>query len=138
MPTALEFDLLAADFDRLAETAAQLMEPAARCFADGVLIGGRLTRDMGDVLEHCRNEMATAAAELQGAAAECRHRAEVCRTWTEAMQRWRLGVKAAEQARADWTVRSHLHQLDPAVHPPPGPVPEDPIRPPQPAPWAEL
>lgn len=138
MPTAAEFDALAAGFEELAESAAVMMDEPTGVFDRAVLVGGRFTADVAEALELCRREATMTSIELQACAAECRHRATVCRAYGTALMHWHHALHQVAQARTQWGVAVHLHQLDPLVHPAPGPPPQDPPRPSRPALWVDL
>jgi hypothetical protein len=136
VPTAAEFDEAAARLEASADEARTVTEPVRSQFDVGVLFGGTLTSSINALVETDEASTAAGAVVLEDHAAECRRRAEVCRQYTEDLAAYDRSYRRYQNELSRWREDDAAFQADPtAGHP--GRRPRAPIRPLQPAAWAE-
>lgn len=85
MPTAATYWRAAADFARLAETAAGEAGPVADGLHDGVVRGGRLRTRLDEAIAGIVAGLGATAAGYDALAEECRRRARACEAYTVAL-----------------------------------------------------
>ena len=123
MPTADEFDALAATFATQAERLAGAADAVDRRRLDQPIVAPVIVIPLRDRIAGLIDQCRSAARHCADLASECRHRAEVCRRYSAA-------IASHQHATAAWERRAREAAPGEWV----GSRPQLPLRP---APWAE-
>ncbi len=124
MPTALDFDLAAGEFDAAADTTGALLSEIGGGVEPHVLNGGGLTLLTNATIDAADRTARSTADRLRELAGEARRRADQCRTYAADLRQHDRNV-------ARW-------REDRAALPPGEPPPRRPTRPQSPGSWAEV
>ena len=135
MPTQSEFERAASEFDRSAVLVDEMFNGPRQLLDDGVLVGGLLTVELGQLFDHLRSTLRSRAHDLRDLAATCRSRAATCAEYQTALREFDGANEAYEGARRRWATQSEAHDRAPDLYAPPGPAPRAPAAPPTPPDW---
>jgi hypothetical protein len=134
MPTQLEFERAAADFDAAAARLDELFAAPRRLLSVGVTVGGRFSLDLHTLFGHVHRAFGRHAAELRELASTCRARAEACAAYRAERRAYDDARDRYEGELRRWHALADAHEREPTQFEPPGAPPVAPREPdPRPA-----
>ena len=138
MPTRVEFELAAAQFDQAANDVASLAANVDGIDTSQVLVGGTLGQAAPLRIEAAAANARTCQMHIEAAAQTCRERAAIIVAYEAELAQYELASHRYHQLAHHWTVRYNRWWRSLGSMPHPGARPVPPVAPAAPPAWADV
>lgn len=136
MPTQSELELAAIEFSTAAQRVVGLATALGAIDVSAVLRGGSLGWQIRSVLDAASARLLSASSAIFAASVECERRASLAAEYDLQLEAYRAEYAIFADELSQWESRWYVYAYEGG--PDPGPYPQEPLLPPQPASWADV